>query len=105
MSTGGGQSLDMSYRSGLRAIDYAARELFRWPNEVPIVDYLKSMGSQHTWWGAAIAGDLRRMEVYLQNGQDPKRCLDQRGGVLFCPTFLSVRNPCVFALYDLLKAD
>ena len=24
---------------------------------------------------------------------------------LFCPTFLSVRNACVFVLYDLLKAD
>mmetsp|Transcript_11194 Transcript_11194/g.25680 ORF Transcript_11194/g.25680 Transcript_11194/m.25680 type:complete len:243 (-) Transcript_11194:140-868(-) len=57
-------------RSGLRAIDYAGKEQFRWPNGVPITDYLKSMGSQHTWWGAALAGDIRRMEVYLQHGQD-----------------------------------
>merc|ERR1712094_103686 len=39
-------------RVGWRAIDYAAAEGFRFPNEHPIVEYLKSQGSQHTWWGA-----------------------------------------------------
>mmetsp|Transcript_11360 Transcript_11360/g.25813 ORF Transcript_11360/g.25813 Transcript_11360/m.25813 type:complete len:241 (-) Transcript_11360:35-757(-) len=57
-------------RSGLRAIDYAGKEQFRWPNGLPILDYLKSVGSQHTWWGASLSGDIRRLEVYLQNGQD-----------------------------------
>jgi len=58
-------------RAGLRAIDYAGMEHFRWPNEdVAIADYMKSMGSNYTWWGACYTGDIKRIEEYLQNGQD-----------------------------------
>jgi hypothetical protein len=57
-------------KCGFRAIDYAGKEQFRWPNEIEIADYLKSKGSQYTWWGAAFTGDIRRLDVYLQNGQD-----------------------------------
>jgi len=58
-------------RCGFRAICYAGKELFRWPNEdVEIVDYLKCQGSQFTWWGAAFSGDIRRLDTYLANGQD-----------------------------------
>lgn len=58
-------------RSGFRAIDYAGREQFRWPNEdMEIADYLKSMRSNYTWWGACFAGDIARIDEYLENGQD-----------------------------------
>lgn len=58
-------------RSGLRAIDYAGKEQFRWPNEdMEIADYLRSMGSNYTWWGACFAGDIARIDEYLDNGQD-----------------------------------
>lgn len=57
-------------KCGFRAIDYAGKEQFRWPNEIEIADYLKSKGSQYTWWGAAFAGDIRRLDTYIQNGQD-----------------------------------
>lgn len=66
-------------KAGLRAIDYAGKEQFRWPNEIEIADYLKSKGSQYTWWGAACAGDIRRLDVYLQNGQD----IDEMNPVLY----------------------
>jgi ankyrin repeat protein len=57
-------------RGGFRAIDFAAAEGFRFPNEHPIVEYLKSKGSQHTWWGALAAGDFKRVKEYVDNGQD-----------------------------------
>eukprot|EP00421_Protoceratium_reticulatum_P005215 CAMPEP_0168371504 /NCGR_PEP_ID=MMETSP0228-20121227/7807_1 /TAXON_ID=133427 /ORGANISM="Protoceratium reticulatum, Strain CCCM 535 (=CCMP 1889)" /LENGTH=243 /DNA_ID=CAMNT_0008384397 /DNA_START=66 /DNA_END=797 /DNA_ORIENTATION=+ len=58
-------------RSGLRAIDYAGKAHFCWPNEdMEVADYLKAMGSNYTWWGACFAGDVKRIEEYLQNGQD-----------------------------------
>lgn len=57
-------------RNGFRAIDFAGKEQFRWPNPNPIADYLKSKGSQYTWWGAACAGDIRRLNVFIENGQD-----------------------------------
>ncbi|CAK9026150.1 Ribosomal RNA large subunit methyltransferase J [Durusdinium trenchii] len=58
-------------RCGFRAIDYAGKEQFRWPNEeVEIADYLRSLGSNYTWWGACFAGDIPRIDEYLQNGQD-----------------------------------
>jgi len=58
-------------RSGFRAIDYAGKEQFRWPNEdLEIADYLKSKGSNYTWWGACFCGDIPRIEEYLENGQD-----------------------------------
>jgi len=57
-------------RCGFRAVDYAGKEQFRWPNEIEIVDYLKSKGSQYTWWGAAFSGDIRRLDVFIANGQD-----------------------------------
>lgn len=57
-------------RAGLRAIDYAGMAGFRFPREHPIVEYLKSKGSQHTWWGACCSGDYVRVKEYLDNGQD-----------------------------------
>ena len=57
-------------RAGLRAIDYAGYEGFRFPSEHPICEYLKSKGSQHTWWGACCAGDFNRVKEYVDNGQD-----------------------------------
>lgn len=57
-------------RAGLRAIDYAGYEGYRFPNEHPICEYLKSKGSQHTWWGACCAGDFARVKEYVDNGQD-----------------------------------
>jgi hypothetical protein len=57
-------------KCGFRAIDYAGKEQFRWPNEIEIADYLKCKGSQYTWWGAAFAGDIRRLDTFIQNGQD-----------------------------------
>lgn len=58
-------------RCGFRAIDYAGKEQFRWPNEeVEIADYLRSLGSNYTWWGACFAGDIPRIDEFLQNGQD-----------------------------------
>mmetsp|Transcript_56534 Transcript_56534/g.132590 ORF Transcript_56534/g.132590 Transcript_56534/m.132590 type:complete len:242 (-) Transcript_56534:104-829(-) len=57
-------------RAGFRAIDYAAAQGFRFPNDHPICEYLKSKGSQHTWWGAVIAGDFKRVAEYVDNGQD-----------------------------------
>merc|ERR1711862_695206 len=63
--------IDAMSRAGLRAIDYAGKERFRWPNEdVEIADYLKTQGSQYTWWGAAFCGDYNRLQVFLENGQD-----------------------------------
>ena len=29
----------------------------------------QSQGSQYTWWGAAFAGDIRRLDTFIQNGQ------------------------------------
>lgn len=56
---------------GFRAIDYAGKNQFRWPNEdLEIADYLKSVGSNYTWWGACFSGDIDRIEEYLENGQD-----------------------------------
>jgi hypothetical protein len=57
-------------RAGFRAIDYAGAEGFRFPNDQPIVEYLKSKGSQHTWWGALASGDFKRVKEYVENGQD-----------------------------------
>uniref|UniRef100_A0A6T1KCZ2 Uncharacterized protein n=3 Tax=Alexandrium monilatum TaxID=311494 RepID=A0A6T1KCZ2_9DINO len=57
-------------RAGLRAIDYAGYQGYRFPNEHPICEYLKSKGSQHTWWGACIAGDFKRVKEFVENGQD-----------------------------------
>merc|ERR1712060_944400 len=58
-------------RWGFRAIDFAGRAGFKWPNDdVEIVDYLKSFGSNHTWWGACISGDIDRIQEYIDNGQD-----------------------------------
>mmetsp|Transcript_67636 Transcript_67636/g.190651 ORF Transcript_67636/g.190651 Transcript_67636/m.190651 type:complete len:244 (+) Transcript_67636:82-813(+) len=58
-------------RCGFRAIDYAGKNQFKWPNEdVEIVDYLKTKGTDHTWWGACYTGDLARIDEYIQNGQD-----------------------------------
>jgi len=57
-------------RSGMRAVDYAAMQGYRLPNEHPIAEYLKSRGSLHTWWGALCAGDFQRVKEYIDNGQD-----------------------------------
>jgi hypothetical protein len=57
-------------RSGFRAIDFAGYEGYRFPNEHPITEYMKSKGSQHTWWGALCAGDFKRVKEYVDNGQD-----------------------------------
>jgi len=58
-------------RCGWRAIDFAGAQHFKWPNEeMEIVEYLKSMGSNFTWWGACTAGDMKRIDEYLANGQD-----------------------------------
>mmetsp|Transcript_55958 Transcript_55958/g.97678 ORF Transcript_55958/g.97678 Transcript_55958/m.97678 type:complete len:241 (+) Transcript_55958:70-792(+) len=57
-------------RAGFRAIDYAGAEGFRFPNPHPITEYLKSKGSQHTWWGALCSGDFKRVKEYVDNGQD-----------------------------------
>merc|ERR1711879_542166 len=57
-------------RAGMRAIDYAGYQGYRFPNEHPICEYLKSKGSQHTWWGAIIAQDFKRVKEYVDNGQD-----------------------------------
>lgn len=32
--------------------------------------WLRSLGSNYTWWGACFAGDVLRIDEYLQNGQD-----------------------------------
>jgi len=66
-------------RAGMRAIDYAGCQGFRSPFEHPITDYLKSKGSQHTWWGAVCAGDFMRIKEYVENGQD----LDEINPVLW----------------------
>merc|ERR1711879_667107 len=55
---------------GMRAIDLAAKCHYHFPNEVQIVEYLKSMGSQFTWWGATYGADTDRLKEYLDNGQD-----------------------------------
>mmetsp|Transcript_114700 Transcript_114700/g.255989 ORF Transcript_114700/g.255989 Transcript_114700/m.255989 type:complete len:241 (-) Transcript_114700:95-817(-) len=57
-------------RAGMRAIDYAAYESFRFPLEHPICEYLKSKGSQFTWWGSLCAGDFARVKEFVENGQD-----------------------------------
>merc|ERR1712032_721449 len=57
-------------RAGMRAIDYAGFQGYRFPLEHPICEYLKSQGSQHTFWGACIAGDFKRVKEYVDNGQD-----------------------------------
>merc|ERR1712087_863924 len=35
-----------------------------------IVNYLKDKGSEYTWRGALIGGDLDRINEFLENGQD-----------------------------------
>lgn len=55
---------------GFRAIDIAAKKKYMNPGPVPIVEMLKERGSQHTWWGAAYAGDLKRLKEFIDNGQD-----------------------------------
>lgn len=57
-------------KQGFRAIDIAAKRKYMNPGPVPIVELLKSYGSQHTWWGAAYAGDLKRLKEFIDNGQD-----------------------------------
>lgn len=57
-------------RAGLRAIDIAAKLHHHFPSDCQIVEYLKSKGSQHTWWGAAYASDTDRLTEYIDNGQD-----------------------------------
>lgn len=57
-------------RAGLRAIDIAAKLHYHFPSDCQIVEYLKSKGSQLTWWGAAYAADTERLTEYLDNGQD-----------------------------------
>jgi len=57
-------------RAGFRAIDYAGAQGYHFPNEHPITEYLKSKGSQHTWWGAICAGDFLRVKEFVENGQD-----------------------------------
>lgn len=57
-------------RAGLRAIDIAAKLHHHFPSSCQIVEYLKSKGSQLTWWGAAYAADTDRLTEYLENGQD-----------------------------------
>lgn len=57
-------------RAGLRAIDYAGIQGYRFPNEHPITEYLKAKGSQHTWWGAVASGDFPRVLEFVENGQD-----------------------------------
>lgn len=57
-------------RAGFRAIDYAGSENYRFPNEHPICEYMKSKGSQHTWWGACASGDFARVKQFVDNGQD-----------------------------------
>lgn len=57
-------------KQGFRAIDIAALNKYMLPNQIPIVEFLKYHGSQHTWWGAAYAGDLKRLKEFIDNGQD-----------------------------------
>jgi len=57
-------------KQGFRAIDIAAKGKYMLPGDLPIVEFLKEHGSQHTWWGAAYAGDLKRLKEFLDNGQD-----------------------------------
>merc|ERR1712194_723846 len=58
-------------RCRFRAIDHAGKNQFRWPHEgVEIADYLISRGTVYTWRGACVAGDIQRIDEYLQNGQD-----------------------------------
>lgn len=57
-------------RAGFRAIDYAGHQGYKFPNRHPICEYMKSKGSQHTWWGALVAGDFKRVKEYVENGQD-----------------------------------
>jgi len=66
-------------KSGFRAIDFAGYNHFRFPNEHPITEYLKSKGSKHTWWGALYAGDFQRVKEYVDHGQD----IDEINPVLF----------------------
>jgi hypothetical protein len=51
--------------AGMRAIDYAAFESFRFPLEHPIVEYLKSKGSNHSWWGASATLNMERPSCTL----------------------------------------
>eukprot|EP00747_Dinoflagellata_sp_TGD_P155646 gnl/TRDRNA2_/TRDRNA2_177600_c1_seq1.p1 gnl/TRDRNA2_/TRDRNA2_177600_c1~~gnl/TRDRNA2_/TRDRNA2_177600_c1_seq1.p1 ORF type:complete len:259 (-),score=72.03 gnl/TRDRNA2_/TRDRNA2_177600_c1_seq1:77-802(-) len=96
-------NMDLMARNGLRAICYAGKEQFRWPNENEIADYLKSKGSQYTWWGACFSGDIKRIEVYLENGQDINEvnpvlwnynAIDCAvyGGCAMCAHFLAARG-------------
>mmetsp|Transcript_30451 Transcript_30451/g.80752 ORF Transcript_30451/g.80752 Transcript_30451/m.80752 type:complete len:239 (+) Transcript_30451:69-785(+) len=61
-------------RAGMRAVDYAGAQGYRFPNEHPITEYLKSQGSQHTWWGAVASGDFMRVKEFVDNGQDVDEC-------------------------------
>lgn len=57
-------------RCGFRAIDFAAKEGYRWPNDIMLADYLRAKGSNFTWWGACYYGDSDRLKEYLDHGQD-----------------------------------
>jgi len=57
-------------RAGLRAIDFAGINGYCLPHEHPITEYMKSKGSQHTWWGAVVTGDFLRVKEFVDNGQD-----------------------------------
>jgi len=77
-------------RSGFRAVDFAAYEGYRFPNEHPITEYLKSKGSQHSWWGALCASDFKRVKEYVDNGQDLDEvnpCLWNGNGVFVAQEF------------------
>ena len=37
---------------------------------VEIVDWMKSLGLKHSWFGAAAAGDYMRLKEFLDNGQE-----------------------------------
>ena len=57
-------------RAGTRAINYAGYQGHCFPVGHPICEYLKSEGSQHAWWEAVNAQDFKRVEEYVDNGQD-----------------------------------
>lgn len=72
---------------GYNALDYAAACHCHHPDKPPILpdgtvapmdiaSYLKTMGMQYTWFGAAMAEDIDRLWEYLDNGQD----INERGG-------------------------
>lgn len=73
-----GADLEIKEYGGFHALDLAAQYGFDERNlpEMDIATYLLDQGSEYSWFGACMGGDIDRINEFLDNGQD----IEERGG-------------------------